>query len=231
MALAFAREGAHVAVNYLDDKDAAERVAGEVRAAGGKSSVVQGDVSRVASVEALVDAAVRDMGGLDVLVNNAGTYPRVPFLEMRESGLGSRARRELEGDVLLRAGGRPRDDRRGPPRLDHQPRVPGHPRRRPRHALHGVQGRRGRADARHRARARAPRHPRQRDRPRPHRHRPAPLRQHGRRNRGDVGRRAAWAAWPSRKISPTWRSSSPRMRPATSRAKPSTSTAASTCPR
>ncbi len=85
MALAFAREGAHVAVNYLDDKDAAERVAGEVRAAGGKSTVVQGDVSRVASVEALVDAAARDMGGLDVLVNNAGTYPRVPFLDMREA--------------------------------------------------------------------------------------------------------------------------------------------------
>jgi 3-oxoacyl-[acyl-carrier protein] reductase len=85
MALAFAREGAHVAVNYLDDKDAAARVAGEVRAAGGKSTVVQGDVSRVASVEALVDAAARDMGGLDVLVNNAGTYPRVPFLDMREA--------------------------------------------------------------------------------------------------------------------------------------------------
>jgi len=85
MALAFAREGAHVAVNYLEDKDAAERVAREVRAAGGKSTVVQGDVSLVASVEALVDAAARDMGGLDVLVNNAGTYPRVPFLDMREA--------------------------------------------------------------------------------------------------------------------------------------------------
>jgi 3-oxoacyl-[acyl-carrier protein] reductase len=85
MALAFAREGAHVAVNYLDDKDAAERVAGEVRAAGGQSTVVRGDVSRVTSVEALVEAAARDMGGLDVLVNNAGTYPRVPFLDMREA--------------------------------------------------------------------------------------------------------------------------------------------------
>ena len=85
MARAFAREGAHVGVNYLDDRAAAERAAGEVRALGGRSAVIQGDVSRVDQAQALVDAVVRDLGGLDVLVNNAGVYPRVPFLEMRES--------------------------------------------------------------------------------------------------------------------------------------------------
>jgi NAD(P)-dependent dehydrogenase (short-subunit alcohol dehydrogenase family) len=85
MAVAFARAGAHVAVNYLDDREAAHRVAGEVRAVGGKSAVVHGDVARAESAHALVEAAVRDLGGLDVLVNNAGVYPRVPFLEMREA--------------------------------------------------------------------------------------------------------------------------------------------------
>ena len=85
MAVAFARTGAHVAVNYLDDREAAQRVAGEVRAAGGKSAVIPGDVARAESAHALVEAAVRDLGGLDVLINNAGVYPRVPFLEMREA--------------------------------------------------------------------------------------------------------------------------------------------------
>jgi NAD(P)-dependent dehydrogenase (short-subunit alcohol dehydrogenase family) len=85
MAVAFARTGAHVAVNYLDDPEAAQRVAGEVRAAGGKSAVIPGDVARAESAHALVEAAVRDLGGLDVLINNAGVYPRVPFLEMREA--------------------------------------------------------------------------------------------------------------------------------------------------
>jgi len=85
MALAFAREGYHVAVNYLDDRDAAVQVAAEALAAGGKSFVVQGDVAQVGPALAMVEAAARELGGLDVLVNNAGVYPRVPFLDMRES--------------------------------------------------------------------------------------------------------------------------------------------------
>jgi NAD(P)-dependent dehydrogenase (short-subunit alcohol dehydrogenase family) len=71
MALAFAREGCHVAINYLDDRDAALQVAAEALAAGGKSCVVQGDVAQVAPALAMVEAAARELGGLDVLVNNA----------------------------------------------------------------------------------------------------------------------------------------------------------------
>ncbi len=85
MALAFARGGASVGLNYLDDRGAAERVAGEARALGAKCALVQGDVSRVDEAGAMVDLVARDLGGLDVLVNNAGVYPRVPFLDMRES--------------------------------------------------------------------------------------------------------------------------------------------------
>jgi len=84
MAVAFARAGADVAVNFLDDRAAAERVAGEVRALGGKAVTIQGDVARVDEAHAMVELAARELGGLDVLVNNAGVYPRVPFLEMRE---------------------------------------------------------------------------------------------------------------------------------------------------
>src|SRR5262249_9906127 len=80
MALAFARAGAAVGVNYLDDRDAAERVAGEAPALGAERVVVQGgDEARE-----IVETAARGLGGLDVLINNAGVYPRVPFLDMTE---------------------------------------------------------------------------------------------------------------------------------------------------
>jgi len=98
IALAFAREGADVAVNYLDDRAAAEQVIQEVRAAGGRAALVQADVARPAAAQALV-ARVRDeLGGLDVLVNNAGVYPRVSFLEMRETDW------DLVLDVNLKGG-------------------------------------------------------------------------------------------------------------------------------
>jgi NAD(P)-dependent dehydrogenase (short-subunit alcohol dehydrogenase family) len=85
IAVALAREGADVCVNFLDDRDAAERVAGEVRAGGRKAMVVQGDVARSRDVEAVVAAATRDLGTPDILVNNAGVFPRSQFLDLAES--------------------------------------------------------------------------------------------------------------------------------------------------
>jgi NAD(P)-dependent dehydrogenase (short-subunit alcohol dehydrogenase family) len=84
MALAFAREGADVVVNYLDDAAAAEQVAKEARARGVRALVVHADVAQVAQGQALVARAVKELGGIDVLVNNAGVYPRSPFLELSE---------------------------------------------------------------------------------------------------------------------------------------------------
>jgi NAD(P)-dependent dehydrogenase (short-subunit alcohol dehydrogenase family) len=84
IALAFAREGADVVVNYLDDVDAAELVAADARGCGVDAAVVQADVARVDQVQALVARAVHAMGGIDVLVNNAGVYPRSPFLDLSE---------------------------------------------------------------------------------------------------------------------------------------------------
>jgi NAD(P)-dependent dehydrogenase (short-subunit alcohol dehydrogenase family) len=83
-ALALARAGAAVAVNYLDDRAAAESVAGLARSVGARAMIVPGDVSRPADAQAMVEATVKQLGAVDVLVNNAGMYPRVDFLEMRE---------------------------------------------------------------------------------------------------------------------------------------------------
>ena len=84
-AVALARAGADVGLNYLDDATAAQRVAAEIEALGRRAVVVQGDVAVPSQAEAMTAAVVKALGGLDVLVNNAGVFPRVPFLEMKES--------------------------------------------------------------------------------------------------------------------------------------------------
>ena len=82
IAIALAREGADVAINYLDDAMAAEAVAAAVRAAGRKAVLVKGDVSTVPA--RLVDETVAALGKIDILVNNAGVFPRVAMLDMTE---------------------------------------------------------------------------------------------------------------------------------------------------
>jgi len=67
-----ARLGASVAVHGNKNAASAEAVAAEIRAAGGKAVVVLGDVSNSASAAKIVADAVAGLGGLDILINNAG---------------------------------------------------------------------------------------------------------------------------------------------------------------
>ena len=66
------RLGVAVAVHGNKNAEAAEAVAAEIRAAGGKAVVVIGDVSNSASAAKIVTDAVAGLGGLDILINNAG---------------------------------------------------------------------------------------------------------------------------------------------------------------
>ncbi|HTY79225.1 MAG TPA: SDR family NAD(P)-dependent oxidoreductase [Candidatus Bathyarchaeia archaeon] len=84
IAVALARDGADVGVNFLDDGAAAEGVAGEIRSLGRRAVTVQGDVSKAASVASMVQAVVDALGPPEVLVNNAGVFPRASFLELAE---------------------------------------------------------------------------------------------------------------------------------------------------
>lgn len=71
-AIAFAREGADVAVNYLPDEEAdAEEVAKEIREAGRKVALLPGDLRKEDFCTKLVEDAVKQLGGLDIVVNNA----------------------------------------------------------------------------------------------------------------------------------------------------------------
>jgi len=71
-AIAYAREGADVAINYLPDEEAdAREVIELIRAAGRKGVALPGDLRSEAFCKKLVNDAVRQLGGLDILVNNA----------------------------------------------------------------------------------------------------------------------------------------------------------------
>jgi len=84
IAIALALDGADVGVNFLDEPSAAERVADEIRSLGRRALAVQADVAQAASVEAMVAAVVDALGPPEVLVNNAGVFPRASFLELQE---------------------------------------------------------------------------------------------------------------------------------------------------
>ena len=80
----FADEGADVAVNYIEDPDEAERVADYARCKGRRAMTVHADVSQRSEVEPMIEAVWREMGRLDVLVNNAGIETIVPFLDLTD---------------------------------------------------------------------------------------------------------------------------------------------------
>lgn len=85
VAIAFAREGADVALNYLpqEEKDA-QHIAKIIRRTGRRAILLPGDLTDASFCRSLVEEAVRELGGLDALVNNAGRQIAVESLEELE---------------------------------------------------------------------------------------------------------------------------------------------------
>ena len=83
--LGLASAGADVAINWLDDKAAAETIAAEVRRLGRTAVLTQGSVASSVDVNRIVTEAHTGLGGIDILVNNAGVFPRSKFLELAEA--------------------------------------------------------------------------------------------------------------------------------------------------
>ena len=71
VAIAFAREGADVLIAYLEEDEDARETAQFVEEAGRKAVLVKGDIQSADHCRAIIDRAVSDLGGIDILVNNA----------------------------------------------------------------------------------------------------------------------------------------------------------------
>jgi NAD(P)-dependent dehydrogenase (short-subunit alcohol dehydrogenase family) len=80
-AVRLARDGFDVGVTWHSDRDGAEGTAREVGAQGGRAVMAQLDVTRLEDAADTVEALARELGGLDVFVNNAGGGPHHPFLD------------------------------------------------------------------------------------------------------------------------------------------------------
>lgn len=71
VAIAYAREGADILISYLDEDDDAKETQRWVEDAGRKAILVPGDIQNPAHCRAIIDKAAQELGGVDILVNNA----------------------------------------------------------------------------------------------------------------------------------------------------------------
>lgn len=99
-ALAFAAEGANVVINDIR-ADAAQDVAGEIRANGGQAIANSDDISTLDSAQRIVDAALAAFGEVHVLVNNAGVLRDRMFISLGEDDWDLVMRVHLKGHYCL----------------------------------------------------------------------------------------------------------------------------------
>jgi 3-oxoacyl-[acyl-carrier protein] reductase len=84
IAKSLAAEGASVVVNYASSKFGADTVVSDITKAGGKAVAVRGNVSNAAEAQGVIDAAIKNFGRLDILVNNSGVYEFSPIESFTE---------------------------------------------------------------------------------------------------------------------------------------------------
>ncbi len=83
--LELARQGANIVIDYVAHPEAAQELEKQVVALGDQAIGLDADVSKVADLQALIDAAVAKFGRLDILVNNAGIETRTSILDTTEA--------------------------------------------------------------------------------------------------------------------------------------------------
>jgi 3-oxoacyl-[acyl-carrier protein] reductase len=85
VAKALAAEGAAVVVNYASSKAGADKVVADIKARDGKAVAAHGDVSKPEEARAIIDAAIKNFGRLDIVVNNSGVYDFAPLGAITEA--------------------------------------------------------------------------------------------------------------------------------------------------
>lgn len=101
IARALAAEGADVAVNDISQLDALENRADAIRAMGQRSIAVPADVTQPEQVEAMIAKTVEALGGLDIMVSNAGIIRWEHFLDITPANLRAIVNVNIKGNVFV----------------------------------------------------------------------------------------------------------------------------------
>ena len=117
IAMAFADEGADVAVNFRTDAAAARDVADRIAAIGQRSIMVQADVSQAQPVDDMVEQVLGEFGKIDILVNNAGFVTLSPVERMDVEMWDEMLATHLRGTFLVTRAVLPRMLERGDGRI------------------------------------------------------------------------------------------------------------------
>ncbi len=100
IAIALAKEGASVAVNYAGNSEKAGQVVSEIKEIGSEAVAIQGDVTDADSVTAMVKSVAEQFGKIDILVNNAGITRDNLLIRMKEDDWDSVINTNLKGVFL-----------------------------------------------------------------------------------------------------------------------------------
>ncbi|MBN9419751.1 oxidoreductase [bacterium SCN 62-11] len=100
IALALAREGAAVVVNYASSKDGADKIVAQITKEGGRAIAVQADVSKQADITRLFQETTKIFNKVDILVNNAGIYQWGSLEELTEESFHSQFNLNVLGLLL-----------------------------------------------------------------------------------------------------------------------------------
>ena len=88
-------------VNYASSKANAEAVVADIQAANGKAVAFGGDVSKASDAQAIIDAAIKHFGRLDILVNNSGIYEYAPLSDVTEEQFHRHFNINVLGPILI----------------------------------------------------------------------------------------------------------------------------------
>lgn len=99
IALRLALEGAAIAINYVQSASEAESLAAKITEAGGKALPIRADVADAAQVRAMVERTERELGPVDILINNAGVMKRGDLSDFDYSQMDGMRRVNVDGVV------------------------------------------------------------------------------------------------------------------------------------